>query len=104
MFTNYRRIYYDSNQKWCPLPGLLVVIKGPKDLPKNTAPNCVRIDGIGGWVWLSESLNNKPVLLADFCNPWCMRVLSADGVFDTNIDNLKFVVCYSEKIAKRKTI
>jgi len=102
---NYKllRIEY---KKWCPLPGSLVGIKGQTDLCDDKQGNCHPVASAkNGWQWIPESKAGQPVLLLGFCNPWCMRILSRKGIFDTNINNLAFVLVYDEqKPAKEEAI
>lgn len=106
---NYRLLTIKSNEKWCPLPGSLILIKGQKDFSPGHGGNCNPITSSkSGWQWIPESETGSPVLLLWYCNPWCMRILSQTGVYDTHISNLASVLIRAVKhdleLTKKETI
>lgn len=108
MFMNYERFHYDLDQKWSPLPGSLVVIKGWKEIggmdgnahylgnptffPKSRRAK--------QWEWVLESVDETPVLLLGYTNPWYMKILSKNGIYETHLDNLKFIIFTKNGISK----
>lgn len=89
------RIKWTKQNKWCPLPGTLLVLRHPSSYSKFESicfPCNPGSQENKTWVTPKEIYERVPVLCVGASNPYCVKVLINDRFYLIFLDDIDYMV------------